>query len=156
MVKRYYLSSIGGCVLAITLSCFSLAISIVLIIYSSQVGILPIIISLICAMFSIFGTFLCFWNGIKIDFRKDVLIVKSFLMKTMKVSMLKSIFVSTENSLNAQKYGKIIFEDKNRNKIEINGFLSIFKYKDVEKTQKLVNRIIADINYYSKVKINRT
>lgn len=150
LVKKYYLTTKFGCILAIALSCFFLVTSIVLIRFSSQVGIFPIIISLLFDIFAIFGSFLCFWNNIKIDYTQNLLVITTLTRKTMQLNLLENITVSTENSLNSKKYCKIIFKDKIGNVIKINGFLSVFKHKDVEKSQKLVNQIILDINKYKK------
>lgn len=73
LVKKYYLTSLGGFILSIILSLLSTITFILLIIYANEVEIFSIIFSLFFVIFALFGMFLCFWNCIKIDFNKEVI-----------------------------------------------------------------------------------
>lgn len=141
MVKKYYLTSVGGMILASLMTLIFSATTIVLSIFYEQTGILSIIFSLFFVIFASFGTYLCFTNTIKLDFKEKRIVIKTLKKKVLNINEIDTIIVSTENSLNIKKYCNIIFNLKNNSVFKINGFLSIFKHRDVEKTQKLISNI---------------
>lgn len=154
MVKKYSLSSLGGKILTILLSCFFLSITIVLCIYHSQVSFWGIFFSAIATLIALFGTFLSFYNGIKIDYRNNTLVVLTFKIKRFALKDLSSIIVSTENSIDPKKYCHIVFLFKDGEEYRISGFLSVIKNRDVEKSIELVDKLNKDLQLYSDNKEN--
>ena len=154
LVKKYSLSSSGGKVLTTLLSCFFISITIVLCIYHIQVGFWGIFFSSIATLIALFGTFLSFYNGIKIDYRNNTLVVLTLKTKRFALNDLSSITVTTENSVDPKKYCHIVFTLKNGEEYRISGFLSVIKHRDVEKSIELVDKLNKDLQLYSENKEN--
>ena len=146
LVKKYYLTSIGGKLLSIWLFIIAFATTIFLFIFSSQVETITIAFSTFFTIFALFGIFLCFNNTITINYKTNELVVTTFKKKKFALQNIYKIIVSTKNSINPKKYCNIIFFFKDNQTYFISGFLSVFKYKDVEKSQKLVDEIIEELN----------
>lgn len=154
LVKKYSLSSLGGKVLTILLLFFFMSITIVLFVYHSQVSFWGIFFSVIATLISLFGTFLSFFNGIKIDYRNNTLAILTLKIKYFALQDLSDITVSTKNSIDPKKYCHIVFTLKNGKEYKINGFLSVIKYRDVEKSIQLVDKLNEDLQLYSENKEN--
>lgn len=150
MVKKYLLTSLFGCILATTLLFFSISINIVLCLYYNQVGIFPIIISFLFVLFTFLGTFLCFYESIKIDLRTNKVIVKNFKSIIIDLEKIHEIKISTENSVDSKKYCNIIFVLNDKSSYTIHGFNSILKFRDVKKTIDLVNELNKVIKFENK------
>jgi len=146
MSKRYLFTTIGGLFLATIVALFSISIHIVLCVFYNQVGIIPIILSFICCSFLSFGTFLCYWSSIKINFKTKKVIITTLKRKVIDIDKIVKINISTENSVDDKKYCNIVFLLNNNTTYTCSGFRSVFKFKDVEKTKKLVKAINKDLN----------
>lgn len=146
LVKKYYLTSLGGKLLSIWLFIIAISITILLFIFFSQIEAIAIVFSTFFTIFALLGIYLCFNNSITINYKTNELIVTTFKKKKFALQNVYKIIVSTKNSINPKKYCNIIFFFKDNQTYFISGFLSVFKYKDVEKSQKLVNEIIKELN----------
>lgn len=144
MKKIFYTSGILEKVLSCYFSIFISAITIVLCIFIEQVGVPPIIFSVLYTIFGYFGTYLC-WNVyIKIDKDNNLIVIKNLRTNKYNLQDLVDIKVITQNSINQKKYCNIRFEFINRTSFEMSGVNSLIKYKDTEKT----NRLVAEIKKY--------
>lgn len=131
-----------------------LSITIVLCLYHSQVSFWGIFFSVIATLIALFGTFLSFYNGIKIDYRNNTLVILTLKTKCYELKDLSSITVSTENSIDPKKYCHIVFLLKNGEEYRISGFLSVIKNRDVEKSIEVVDKLNKDLQLYSGNKEN--
>ncbi len=146
LVKKFHLSSKGFFINNFLFLLFAIIIFIVFCIFFSQIPIWAIILSIIILLFSILGIFSCL-GFIKVNIKKNEIFILTYKIKKIKISDIKKIFVSVENSLDKKKYCNIIFLLNNNEKYFISGYLSYMsKNHDVEKTQKIVDQINLEIN----------
>ncbi len=144
LVKKFYLNSIPITILGFIGSLCSFSLFIVICIYKTNIG--EILLSLFLFLTLCFGTALCFYNGIKINKINNEIIITTIKKVRIKFNQVDKVFVSTDGSINHNKYCHIIFLTKSGKDYRVNGYLSIFRNHDVEKTQKIVDQINLEIN----------
>lgn len=153
MVKKYYLTSKNGTVFAICFSLCCFALLITFLIHIKEVGFLPLIFMTFVTIFAIFGTLACTTNRIVLDFKNNIIKLCKIKRYKFDLDKLVKIDIVTKNSVDPRKYCHLVFNFIDNKQFTMSGFLSMFKYKDVEKTHQLINRIKADFLIYKKMDI---
>jgi len=145
MKTKFNLTSIGLKIVATLLFLALTVLTIVLIIFRSQIPWYVIIISAII-MFIFFGIcYIFFFNRIVIDTEKKIVSIRSLKLKKINFDSILRVEVEKSNSINPQKYCFVLFRLKDNEHYKTSGFSSIGK-KGVKITEEIVLEINKTLN----------
>ena len=139
--KTFLLISPCGILLVSLLNIIFISLTITAIINYKTFGIGIILLISLFTLICVLGLILCFHNSITVDKTHKMIIVKTLKIKKIDFNEILKLDVDTNMSVNKNKYCKIYFNLKDGNVYTINGYLSILRTHDVEKSKEIVQKI---------------